>query len=89
MEVFRRPAVKAAVVRQQVVELLESHLEARHVESGRSRGLHLLVVFILHTRRLEVEPSTQRKEGSECGGQVSVYCSDGGRKTPPLSARFK
>ncbi len=50
MEVFGRPAVKAAVVRQQIVELLESHLEARHVESVRSRRLHLLV-FILHVRR--------------------------------------
>lgn len=30
MEVLRRPAVEAALVRQQVVELLERHFEARH-----------------------------------------------------------
>lgn len=31
MEVFGGPAVEAALVRQQVVELLEGNIEARHV----------------------------------------------------------
>lgn len=43
MEVSGRPAVEAALVRQQVVELLERHLEARHV--GWLAGLDPLVVF--------------------------------------------
>lgn len=51
VEVFCGPAVKAAVVRQQIIELLERHLEARHVETVRSRCLNLLVVFVLHTGR--------------------------------------
>lgn len=50
VEVFGGPAVEAALVRQQVVELLESHVEARHVESVRSRCLDLLAVFVLHAR---------------------------------------
>lgn len=65
MEVFCRPAVKAGVVRQQIIELLKSHLEARHVESVRHRCVHLLVVFILHTRRSDVgrapPPGTRRR----------------------------
>lgn len=48
MAVFGRPAVEAALVRQQIIELLERNLEARHVESIRSRCLYLLVGFILH-----------------------------------------
>lgn len=70
MEVFGRPAVEAAVVRQQIVELLESHLEARHVEWLRSRCSHLLVVSLLHTRR----PSAVGR--AECGRQVSLYRSE-------------
>lgn len=50
MEVSRRAAVQAAVVRQQVVELLQSHLEARHVvEPLRGR----LVVLVRHGRWVE------------------------------------
>lgn len=85
MEVFGGPAVEAAVVRQQLVELLESHLEARHVESLRSRCLHLLAVFVLHNRRngemliscrLRPEGGGRGgRGGGKCGGQVSVYRS--------------
>lgn len=46
MEVLGRPAVEAALVRQQVVELLERHLEARHV--GWLTCLDPLVVFNPH-----------------------------------------
>lgn len=65
MEVFGRPVVKAGVVRQQIIELLKSHLEARHVESVRNRCVHLLVAFSLHTRRSDVgrapPPGTRRR----------------------------
>lgn len=44
VEVFGGPAVEAAVVRQQVVELLQRHLEARHVRPVR----HLLAPLVLH-----------------------------------------
>lgn len=44
VEVFSGPAVEAAVVRQQVVELLQRHLEARHVRALR----HLLAPLVLH-----------------------------------------
>lgn len=69
MEVLRRPAVKAAVVRQQIIELLESHLEARHVESVRSRCFDLLAVFSLHTRRSDVGRAPPAGRG---GGETGV-----------------
>lgn len=47
MEVFGRPAVEAALVRQQVVELLDRHLEARHV--GWLSCLDpVVLLFVLH-----------------------------------------
>lgn len=49
MEVLGRPAVEAALVRQQVVELLERHLEARHV--GWLTCLDPLVVFNPHNSK--------------------------------------
>lgn len=95
MEVFGGPAVEAAVVRQQIVQLLESHLEARHVEAHRSRRrLHLLAVFTLHARRSEAAPPprhTQKvggKEGGERGGQVSVYRA-GAVRGASLSVRLQ
>lgn len=45
VEVFGGPAVEAAVVRQQVVELLQRHLEARH---GVRPVRHLLAPLALH-----------------------------------------
>lgn len=69
MEVFCWPAVEAAFVCQQIVELLERHLEAGHVESVGSRCLHLLVMFVLHVRSRSVE----LPERNGRGRQVSVY----------------
>lgn len=73
MEVFCRPAVEAAFVRQQIVELLERHLKAGHVESVGSRCLHLLVMFVLHDRSKAVDPPRR----NERGRQVSAYQADG------------
>lgn len=72
MEVFGRPAVEAALVRQQIIELLERNVEVRHVESVQSRDLHLLVVFILHTREKKTRLTPRRRreeeeEEGECG----------------------
>lgn len=59
MEVLRRPAVEAALVRQQVVELSERHLEARHV--GWLTCLDPLVVFNPHAQRPD------RRDGRRSG----------------------
>lgn len=69
VEVFCWPAVEAAFVRQEIVELLERHLEAGHVESVGSRCLHLLVMFVLHVRGRAVD----LPRSNERGRQVSCY----------------
>lgn len=51
VEVFGGPAVEAAVVRQQVVELLQGNLEAGHVEAVRERRLSAPLLFAPHVRR--------------------------------------
>lgn len=76
VKVFGRPAVETAIVRQQIVELLESHLEARHVGWFRSHRFHLLVVFLLHTRRPRAVWGGWGWEGAGCGRQVSLYLSE-------------
>lgn len=76
VEVFGGPAVEAGVVRQQVVELLQRHLEARHVRSLRA---HLLALFGLHSPRgpIRAVNGGGAEGGDQCGGQVSLYPSAG------------
>lgn len=54
MEVSIRPVVKAALVRQQVVELLERHLEVRHV------GWLTCFFFNPHTQRSALSDSIEK-----------------------------
>lgn len=72
VEVFGGPAVEAAVVRQQVVELLQRHLEARHVRPVR----HLLPPLVLHPVSAVI---SQLSGGLGWvglgGGRVSLYAA--------------
>lgn len=80
VEVFGGPAVEAAVVRQQVVELLQRHLEARHVRPVR----HLLAPLVLHP----VSAVISQLSGGL--GEVADGCHftrPGRWASPPLSGR--
>lgn len=81
MEVFGRPAVEAALVRQQVVELLDAHLEARHV--GWLSCLDpLILLFILHAGG----SVRRRSDGGVC---LPAWTREGGRGASQPTAKLR
>lgn len=73
MEVFGGPAVEAAVVRQQVVELLQGNLEAGHVEAVGERRLSAPLLFAPHVRRGGGVPQ-DLQQAHLVGGEAADRC---------------
>lgn len=74
VEVCGGPAVEAALVRQQVVELLDRHLEARHV--GWLSCLDpLVLLFVLHAGGFgSVRRRRDGGVGLQGGGGFTISC---------------